>query len=656
MRKSISIFLAAAMATAGLLSIAAPAQAAPVVVEASDAYLDPSNTSRKIAVGANGDIFVLYQVAESGLHVARSIDGGASFGAGVMVVNQEPEAEIAISNQGRLYVTWAQGSGVYQKYSDDSAANWSDAIQVSDSGATSIHTAVDREYVYAIAPDGLEVFSSADSGDVWRTTALSEIDWAYSDVIVDNLSGRVFAFVDNPSVNYFYSDDRGATFSEVQETGQDVYFSVSAISTSPTAKYLFMVGGSLGGLEESQTLVRVNLITNQVDGNAVLDGIDTDQTRSIAADNMGNIVVGGIVNDELRFEVSNDFGASFEDSVLVQENMGSNTYGSIAINPTNGDVLALWQDGASVKFESFPGLLLGYDLNLDVAALDFDSSATKDIVLTNVSSSNIALSEISLASEANFTESTDCPASLAASETCTVTITAASEGTTILTIRGSGGIERFIPIAFGASLESVEFPTEEAGSGDQQSPAEPYAGPVVTPVDPTVAKSPGSAAEFVGTKLNLIQKVLIEGEEIEFDATEDSLSVQLPASIAAGTYDLVVSGSFGTLTIQASVIIEGEATSRATAGAWTSINDAKTTVRMVFKDPVGVGKVQFMVNGEEIAWVRAVDATDPKLRSYTLNGTEVPYLVRSVELKPDMKNVFEIHVDGERVWRAAYAG
>lgn len=75
-----------------------------------------------------------------------------------------------------------------------------------------------------------------------------------------------------------------------------------------------------------------------------------------------------------------------------------------------------------------------------------------------------------------------------------------------------------------------------------------------------------------------------------------------------------------------------------------------SSIKLYAKNIVGVGKVQFFLNGREIAWVRAVDETDPKLR--TTNGFH--YLVRTVELKPGMKNAVEIYVNGERQRRAAY--
>jgi len=70
---------------------------------------------------------------------------------------------------------------------------------------------------------------------------------------------------------------------------------------------------------------------------------------------------------------------------------------------------------------------------------------------------------------------------------------------------------------------------------------------------------------------------------------------------------------------------------------------------------IGAGKVQYFLNGREVAWVRAVDESDPKLR-IPVDGpmANKPYLVRTVELAIGRKNVLEIYVAGERVRRVAY--
>ena len=69
-------------------------------------------------------------------------------------------------------------------------------------------------------------------------------------------------------------------------------------------------------------------------------------------------------------------------------------------------------------------------------------------------------------------------------------------------------------------------------------------------------------------------------------------------------------------------------------------------IKLYAKNIVGAGKIQFFHNGKEVAWIKAVDALDPKLRA--ANGSY--YLVRTLKLV-NGKNVFEIKDDGERVVR-----
>lgn len=83
--------------------------------------------------------------------------------------------------------------------------------------------------------------------------------------------------------------------------------------------------------------------------------------------------------------------------------------------------------------------------------------------------------------------------------------------------------------------------------------------------------------------------------------------------------------------------------------AWTKLQ-TDGTAKMYAKNIVGAGKVQFFHNNKEIAWVRAADALNPKLRA--ANGAF--YLVRTVELVAG-KNVLEVYIDGERVRRTAYS-
>jgi hypothetical protein len=88
---------------------------------------------------------------------------------------------------------------------------------------------------------------------------------------------------------------------------------------------------------------------------------------------------------------------------------------------------------------------------------------------------------------------------------------------------------------------------------------------------------------------------------------------------------------------------------------WAKRMTGNTEAKLYAKNIIGAGKVSFRVNGKEIAWIRAVDATDPKLRVVTEGPmTGANYLVRTVKLQPG-KNVLEVYIDGQRTTRVAYS-
>lgn len=88
---------------------------------------------------------------------------------------------------------------------------------------------------------------------------------------------------------------------------------------------------------------------------------------------------------------------------------------------------------------------------------------------------------------------------------------------------------------------------------------------------------------------------------------------------------------------------------------WTKRLAGGTQAKLYAKSVIGQGKVSLRLNGKEIAWVRAVDETDPKLRVVTSGPmTGANYLVRTVNLQKG-KNVLEVYVDGVRLTRTAYS-
>ena len=163
----------------------------------------------------------------------------------------------------------------------------------------------------------------------------------------------------------------------------------------------------------------------------------------------------------------------------------------------------------------------------------------------------------------------------------------------------------------------------------------------------------GFELELYGTDLDTVIGLRLGGINLKIDSkTATSIITTIPAGIAEADYSIYMTHPGGTkmhpwkFTMQAPItpVISDE------LKAWTkNLNDG--TAKIYAKNIVGGGKIRFMLNGEEIAWVRAVSAADPKLR--TANGAH--YLVRTVDLVEGQKNVLEVYLDGVRIKRTAYS-
>lgn len=189
-------------------------------------------------------------------------------------------------------------------------------------------------------------------------------------------------------------------------------------------------------------------------------------------------------------------------------------------------------------------------------------------------------------------------------------------------------------------------------SGDVERTADvirPYDGPVISSF-PAGSSRPGGSAVFSGRNLDSISSIEVNGKKCLFELIDGQLFITLPSDLTTGTYDLNITSDYGTLIVQSAVFVA--ATAEGSSGAGTKRTD--NSFRVYYFDPVGKGKVQFFVNGKEIAWVNATTDADPKLRSTLKDGLETSYLVREVELAQG-KNVIEVYVDGERVKRVAYS-
>lgn len=204
---------------------------------------------------------------------------------------------------------------------------------------------------------------------------------------------------------------------------------------------------------------------------------------------------------------------------------------------------------------------------------------------------------------------------------------------------GSFSIQEFVAVVDNA-------PT--AGGG--------YVGPVVSTTstrDVTIC-SP-TRVTLAGSRLDTVTAASIQGVSVTVvDKKANSLLIEIPAGLSpAQGVSLVLDSAFGKLTVQSVFNIVGEVgqvceEAVVSPSYWTKLI-SPNQVKFYAKWPVGEGKIQFIVDGREVAWIRAADDTDRKLSK--ANGQT--YFVRTVTLKPG-KNRFEIRVEGERVRRATY--
>jgi hypothetical protein len=119
------------------------------------------------------------------------------------------------------------------------------------------------------------------------------------------------------------------------------------------------------------------------------------------------------------------------------------------------------------------------------------------------------------------------------------------------------------------------------------------------------------------------------------------------SDVIAGTVTVTYSPTASTLD-DITVVTSLAATSATGARGWTR-DQGDGTIKMYARDVVGAGKIQFFHNGREVAWIRAVDATDPKLNVVSDGMVRTRALVSG-------RNVFEIYVDGVRLVRRIATG
>ena len=253
---------------------------------------------------------------------------------------------------------------------------------------------------------------------------------------------------------------------------------------------------------------------------------------------------------------------------------------------------------------------------------------------------------ITVAADINGVYVVEVFSNLEGKQTLTITSGAASATTTVVFAQAKAdtgtalvinAVDNVLP---GSTLSVAAVLTDKFGNTvTTDTTAANAAGYLVGATTPTFTLSSTSPGFQIGTDPTATDKNG-SAKLAYFLGVNDSGTITVTA-----TYDADGTGTaFAAVTVTKTITIGSAAVS-----SWTkNLNDG--TVKMYAKNIVSAGKVQFMLNGKEIAWVRAASAADSKLR--TANGAS--YLVRTVDLVKGKKNVLLIFVDGVQITRTAY--
>lgn len=195
----------------------------------------------------------------------------------------------------------------------------------------------------------------------------------------------------------------------------------------------------------------------------------------------------------------------------------------------------------------------------------------------------------------------------------------------------------------------------DAGALNYEAPqivtALPYLGPVIFG-NPGLLVAKGEVVTLFGQRLSSISGMEIQGLALEIIKLDsDSVTFLVPKEAEAGDIHLEAISSFGKLGVQSAFRITDADGVASTSGPRVSIkriNENQVKVRIFA--PIGAGKLQILRNGTEVAWLRATSENDPRLRR-GLNGL---YFVRTLDLRSGLKNVIEVHAEGDRLRRVVY--
>ncbi|KAF0108598.1 MAG: cell wall/surface repeat protein [Anaerolineaceae bacterium] len=349
----LAFLLASLLLTGAPARVLAGPAAAPLytAVQASDtagSLITNPNTSRTVAVSPTGIIYVAYH-GPSGIRVARSLDRGATFQPSVQITVSNQIVEVAVDSNGVVYVAYVDAPGVIISRSTNNGQTFSAPAIAAAIGSTNVHIATDPPYVYLVPQDGANLLvNSANGVGAFSINSTGLGGQAFADVHVDPASGDVFVIADDPALKYTVSTNHGATFGAVVNLAGNIFYSTTAASFSTAGRFVYVSG-------QTTQAYQINLDTSAITS-LTFGNVDTFQGRSLAADPCGNVLDSYTTGGQVHYRASQDLAATFAGAV----NTGASQNQSVAINPSNYDIVVAYQDAAGgvIRVSVYSGELL----------------------------------------------------------------------------------------------------------------------------------------------------------------------------------------------------------------------------------------------------------------------------------------------------------
>lgn len=201
------------------------------------------------------------------------------------------------------------------------------------------------------------------------------------------------------------------------------------------------------------------------------------------------------------------------------------------------------------------------------------------------------------------------------------------------------------------SVAAADTDPEPQSPPSSGSSVASYTGPVLQQISTKELSTSGNELiTLSGFNMTNASYALIGGTRVEFSSKTATTITLLSPAKDPGPADLVLYSNSTPINLKAAfsyLAVDSLESADSVLAVVKRISDVNAKVYA--RNIVGAGKIQFLLNGEEIAWIRAESATDPKLKESQFG----PYLVRTINLAPG-RNVVEIQLDGTNLRRVIY--